>query len=591
MSTPNKPDFVDEFIHACHVTKLPDGSDAVVVKVHRHMSDGTVIPERVIIDQPRRSFYVTKPGCQTHEFKKERESVQNLDRYDVPNYRLTEELGRALNGNYGKSRFQSINQLCNSQYVYGADVSIETLVKHSFQKKFEASGLKSTLLTTGFFDIETDVVGGDGTEPNIITVTHENRVYTAILEKFFTVKQLDGSFRHGDLEEFIAFSKRTLDHHIEKLLTDHVKKNPKSKLKQISAAKPFEYYYYVGKSSLELVKWIFAQVHKNRTDFLGVWNLDFDIPKIMEVIKTSDSRSEDILCPPDLHRKYRYVRYQRDEKETDSIYKLWHWLHSTSYSQFVDSMCLYSILRTVKGKEVTYSLDNILKINDLGGKLTFKDDDPETEMLSGLDWHRYLQKNEAYKYIVYNQFDCISLQLMEWKNNDLSSMVVLGGVSQLSKWTRQTRKVADSLYFDAIASGMVTASPGQNMETEFDALITKVGGAVLRPERTTGTGLRVFSDRPDIVSMLHCMVGDVDFSAMYPTATIVANISKETKLSCGVTIEGMTRDETLNYYSMVISLRENAVQLGRDYYGLSGYEELDAKFTAHLEKQARSPWV
>ena len=308
------------------------------------------------------------------------------------------------------------------------------------------------------------------------------------------------------------------------------------------------------------------------------------------MVKTCDVKYEDVFCPPELSRKHRYVRYQRDEKETDSIFKKWHWLHSTSYSQFVDSQNLYSILRTVKGKETSMKLNDILKVNDLGGKLTFKGDDPDLEELSEIDWHRYMQKNEAYKYIVYNQFDCISLQLMEWKNNDLSSMVVLGGVSQLCKWSRQTRKVADAFYFDALSSGMVTASPGQNMEIEFDKLITKVGGAVLRPERTTGTGLRIFSDRPDIVTMLHNFVGDVDFSAMYPTATIVANISKETKLSCGISIEGMTRDETLNYYSMVISIRENAVLLGKDYYGLPGYEDMDAKFSAQLKERTRMPW-
>lgn len=574
--------YVDEWIHACHVQKK-DNTDFVVVKVHRHMADGRIVPTQVIIDKPKRSFYITKPSKRTHEFKKERESLENLDQYVVQNYRLADELSRVLNGTRGKSRYQSLVNLCNNQYVYGADIHIETLIKHSFQKNFRNSGLKSSKITTGFFDIETDVLSGKNNEPNIITVTHENKVYTAILKDFLTVRQSDGTFRPGNLDEFIVFSKKTLDHHIKELLTNHMKKNPKSLLQKIVNETPFEYFYYVGEKPIDLVRWIFLRIHENKTDFLGIWNLNFDIPHILDVIKNENIPYEDIICNQDLDKNYRYVHYQPDEKEVDNIYKKWHWLHATSPTQFIDSMCLYSILRTVSGKEASMSLNNVLMINDLGGKLTFKDDDPETELMSDIDWHRYMQKNEAYKYIVYNQFDCISIQLMEWKNNDISSMVVLGGVSQLCKWTRQTRKVADSFYFNALEDKMVTASPGQKMTTQYDDLIEKEGGAVLRPERTTGIGLRIFSDRPDIVTMLHNMVGDVDFSSMYPTVTIVCNIAKDTKLFCGITIDGMSRKDTTDYYSMAISLRENSVMMGHKYFGLPGYKEMDDNFTEYLK--------
>ena len=577
--------YVDEFIHACHIPKLNDGTDAVVVKAYRHFEDGSITPVLITIDKPERYFWVTKPGKRNHEFKKERESFENLDKYRVHNYRLADELNKVLNGDFGRQRYQSIAKLCNSPYVYGADVSIETLIKHAFQTKFEKSGLKPVTLTTGFLDIETDAKHIGKKQPNIITVTHENKVYTAILDTFLTVKQPDGSFQRGNLNEFIEFSKKTLDYHINELLTDHIKKNPKSDLKKRVENNPFEYFYYTGSTILELVTWIWQQIHKNKTDFLGVWNIDFDIPIILNIIKENNASYEDIMCPPDLNSRFKYVRYQRDEKQVDSIFKKWHWLHATSYSQFIDSQNLYSILRTVKGKEISMKLNDILQINDLGGKLTFKDDDPETENMSEIDWHRYMQKNESYKYIVYNQFDCISLQLMEWKNNDISSMTILGEVSQLCKWTRQTRKVADSFYFNSLELGMVTASPGQNMMTEFDKLIKKVGGAVLRPERTFGIGMRIFSDRPDIVTMLHLMTGDVDFSQQYPTATIVGNISKETKISCGISIEGMSREDTLDYYSLIIGMRENAILIGQKYYNLDGYESMEEKFSNYLKSQ------
>jgi hypothetical protein len=96
--------------------------------------------------------------------------------------------------------------------------------------------------------------------------------------------------------------------------------------------------------------------------------------------------------------------------------------------------------------------------------------------------------------------------------------------------------------------------------------------------------MRVFLDRPDIVTMLHPMTGDIDFSGQYPTATIVANISKETKLSCGVEIVGLDFLAMWNYYSLCVSLRENAVLIGSKYYGLKGYVDLDKAFVEHLGK-------
>ena len=589
MDVVQKPKIVHEFIHACHVPSKDDRPDIVIVKTHRHDENGNVVPALKIESKLYRTFYTTKPQAQNHEFKKEWELMTNLEKHIVLNHELESSLDRILNGvSFGRRRPKRLNELCASPYVYGVDIHIESLIKRKYQVDFEKSGLKPTKTTSGMFDIETDLVTGEGNDPNIITVTHENKVYTAILERFFVVKQPDGSFLRGDLEEFKNFSKQTLDHHIHELLVAHVVKNKKSKLLKKVMAEPFEYFYYIGKTPLDLIKWIFKQIHMNKTDFLGIWNLDFDIPKVLSTIKKEGASYEDIVCPPEIPKQYRYVKYSRDEKkDAPDIYKKWHWLHATGYSQFVDSMCLYRILRTVKGLESGgMSLDNILKINDLGGKLTFKNDDPITEELSGADWHRYMQKNEAYKYIVYNQFDCISMQLMEWKNDDLGSMYILGGVSRLCKWTRQTRKVADALYFDALEEGMVLASPGSEevMNAGPDSIMKKVGGAVLRPERTVDMGLHIFSDKPDIETYLHNFGNDVDFSGMYPNSSVVCNISKETKVSTAIQIEGHTKTGTQNFYSLGISIPENSVLMGSHYFNLPGYDKIDDAFSKYLKE-------
>ena len=550
-----------EHIHSCY-TKHNTG-DAVIVKTHEYYDDGTVRPGLDIIQDPKRSFYISKKGIQqTHKYKKEWEELKNLDRYDCYNYELESKIYEVLNG-YPSRRYQSLASLCDSPYIYGADVHIESLIKQKYITNFEKTGAKPTAITTGLLDIETDIVNGNGTDPIVISVTHENKVFTAILESFFVLRDGNGGRTNCTLEELKVLCNSVLKEHIDK--------------------HNFTFEYYIGKTYIDLVRWIFQKIHENKTDFLGIWNLDFDIPKIMDVIKDNNIPYEDIMCHPSIPKHLRKVNYIRDNsKNVEHITKKWHWLECTGYSQFVDSMCLYSILRTAKGKETSYSLDNILKVNKISdGKLKFKDD-PNLANLSSTDWHRYMQKYKPYEYIIYNQFDCMSIQLMEWKTNDLTTMAALGGITRLSKWPRQTRKVADSFYTYCLGKGLVTASAGTNMMTEFDQLVGKVGGAVLRPERTRGAGLHIFSDMPYLETMLHGFVSDVDFSAQYPTCSDILNQSRETKLFTALDIDSHVRTSTQRYFSLITSIPDNATFICNDYYSLPNYEQIDELFTSLL---------
>lgn len=559
-----------EFIHSDYTRFKDRPGDVVVVKVHTHYDDNTVKPELMYVESPKRSFYVTKPGQRTHQFKREWEDLANVDSYTCYNHELESEVFRVLNG-FRARRPPRLRELCASPYLYGADIDIQTLIKKKLQDLFEQSGLKPTSFTTGFLDTEANMLVGSNNETILITVTHENKVYTAILDRFFwQVDRVTGNRTKGNLDEFKLFSKKILDETIADLC-----KNDKTR--KAVADRQFEYEYYIGEETIDLIKWIFARIHENRTDFVGVWNLDYDVPKIIGEIGDADVPLEDVFCPPEIPKHFRHVRYSPDRRENvDHITKRWHWLHSTAYTQFVDSMCLYSILRTVKGKEVSYSLDAILESNDLGGKLKFTDDSGEAGDLAGADWHRYMQTYEAYRYIVYNQFDAISLQIMEWKNRDIATMYVLTGCSHLSKYPRQTKKIADSMYFYCLEKGRVIATTGPNMTIELDQYITKVGGAVLPAERTYNIGLRILQEYPYLETMLHAFVSDVDFSSMYPTVGDGMNLSKETKVSTAVKIilDGKELD-VQTYFSLMVAIPENAVKIGAVYYGLPNYTDAD----------------
>jgi len=563
---------VYEFVHSCHVD-YEDG-DAVVAKVNRHHM-GISTPEVIVIDKPKRSFYLTKPGLRTHKYKKEYEYMENLDKYDVYNHELPRELFHRLNGFYPR-RNPQLNQLCDSPYVYGADIHIEVLIKGALQKTFEKSGLRPSAVTTGFFDTEADMLETNGKDINLITVTHENKVYTAIWKKFFKKRIIiDGKDRFVDasLDELIKLKDEVLEPHIESIR----KALPKVRIPK------FEYQYFLHDDLLECIKWIFEQIHVNMTDFIGIWNMGYDIPQVIRNIQRLNGNVEDIMCYPGLAKKYKKVKYDTDHSKVDHFTKKWDWFHSTSGSQFTNATSLYSLLRTVIGKETSYKLDDILHKNIGVGKLTFKDADPIIAELTDTNWHRYMQRNEFLKYILYNQFDCISLQIMEWKNRDEEQMVMLAGPSRLCKWSRQTRKAADDLYFDILQEGKVLVSTGRTMFNEFDWMLGKTGGAVLRPEKTYDLGINIFRDMTGIKSLMRSFVNDIDFSAFYPTVECVMNISKETKLNSAYLIEGMDKNKTQRFFSLFISTDENSVQIMNTYFGLPNYSDMNKLFLESLK--------
>ena len=151
----------------------------------------------------------------------------------------------------------------------------------------------------------------------------------------------------------------------------------------------------------------------------------------------------------------------------------------------------------------------------------------------------------------------------------MSSLI---GTSHLMNYTRQTRKLSDSFYFYCLETqDRVFASAGTDMVTDYDKLVGKTGGAVLRPENTHGVGLHILTDKPNIETMVHAWNDDIDFSALYPNLNDAYNISKETKLSTAVQIEGHTKAGTQRYHSLLGGITANSVLIGERYYGLGNY--------------------
>ena len=496
---------------------------------------------------PKRPFWVTKPQFRDHDYKREFERMDHCDEYICHDSELEGTLAQAL-GYSAAYRRRGLRQLCSSPYVYGADMDTETLIKQAYRAHAPAG--KMAHITRGGLDIESEVRGDK--RINLITYIHENQIYTAALEEYCKIHLGNDKFKPATKEDCLKV--------INEMLGEEFKKHG------------FTLTFEICPTELDVIKWTFDRIHECKTDFIGVWNLGFDLPKILERTEALGGDPVMIMCHPDVPVQYRFVDWHEDKSMVQHYTDKWHRCTIAGYSQFVDSMCLYARLRKVQGREASYSLDAISN-KELGqGKIHFGE----------ITNHWYEQHYNFLPYIAYNINDVLIMILMERKVNDIISMSALASKSLISQFSRQTVMLKNNAYEYAKSRGMVPSSAGPGSETaEYDNLMLKAGGTVLPPNKARGVGINAVEeiDRPTLVSVF---TNDLDVSSMYPSIIRAFNISKESCLGTIIGINGHRPEEIEPLCSAMLQPEVSALQIAEEFYNLPGYTTMKKKFEEYL---------
>ena len=374
-----------QYLHG--ITTKTNAGDAVVCTLQDIDTGETKLK---IIRNPKRNFYVTKKKYQhTHESKKEYAPMSELDTFTVENSRLRsallEQLGYSL---YSKV---PLKVLLNSPYVYGADIDIDVLVKQAY---LNATEKVTSTFSMGAVDIETSVTKNG--EIILMSYVDQNlNSYCAMLESFsedYTLKHIDN------------LCKTSIDKMCESVNEDGAKVLKKKPLGTTTLFK--------AEDEISLLKWIFDKIHKTKPSFVGVWNVDFDMPCIVERIEMLGYAAEDIICHPEVPLDCRYYKYHKDEnKKVAHISRRWHYVECAGYTQYFCAMAVFSILRTVEGVRDSYKLketsDDILGIT----KLDF-----------GEGGYAEMETKRFDEYVAYNIVDSLLVVLLNEVTNDVTSM-------------------------------------------------------------------------------------------------------------------------------------------------------------------------
>lgn len=532
------------YVHSTHCRYGDDPSrNAVVVKekIKQIDDDGNVkwIDNLNIIRDPVRPFYITSKPYRTHSYKKEFEDIGKLEMFQSKDSELATNVARALYGPWYRNHM-SLRQLCNSPYTYACDIESEVFIKQRYVDKVPVGEVVS--LSSGCLDIENEITG-EG-KINVITFIHEHEIYTAALKEYCKTY-------HKDTDSFTDATESDCLKVIYEMLGDEFKKHQ------------FNLHFYIADNELSEITWIFTRIHERKTDFIGIWNMNHDIPKIIERIQALGGDPKEIMCSPEVPPEFKFCKYHRDERVTQHFTDKWHWLHLTGYSQFIDSMCLYARLRKVYGRDSSYSLDAI-STKELGqGKLHFGE----------ITNHYRAQNYDFLRYIAYNINDVLIMQLMEWKNHDASALCALCGMSLPSQFNSQTVLVRNDEYHYGLTKGKIPASCGSEMFNKYDLMMPKAGGAVLSPAKAVGVGIKAVKGC-DHTTQVSILTNDLDVSSMFPSILSGFNISKETRLSTVLSVNGHSHTDLEILCAGLNQPDVDAVEVCKIFYGYPSYEEL-----------------
>lgn len=483
----------------------PDGkNDLLVVKEYIHYLDGRVEPSIRLIPNYVKSFWITRKAFQNHTDKLEWEPLEHLQEFKSTQANLPVAVAKALGQYRGKEL--NMRQLGRSVHLYGSDISTTSLIKKDYQRN--NPDCVSPKARVAAFDTEADVVYGTG-DVTLASLTMGNRVFTAATKDFV-------GRMHDFCSKVLEKAQRELKEHIVK--------------------RGLTFDIQIVENGGEAVHRVFQKAHEWQPDFVIAWNIDYDIPKSVEMLTKYGYDLADTFSDPRVPRENRFFKYKqgKSQKVTQGGKVLplhpadrWHTATFPAGWYFVDSMCLYKRIRVAKGNLPSYSLDYVMNKEVMLGKFKI----PECEHLSGLAWHVEMQSKYKIEYTVYHMFDCIGLEILDEKTGDTCmSFSILAGISDFSDFTSNPKRICDDLHYFCLERGHVICAVSDDMRDKLDVYVVDLTGHIvtLQASMMDDNGLNVIKDMPYIRSMFRGMCADLDIEGTYPTEEDLFNISKET---------------------------------------------------------------
>lgn len=482
--------------------------DMILIKERIHLKDKTTVPNVRTIINPQVPYYITKPIFRNHKEKKTREFIDRVEMRTSTQAGRIDSVKRALNI---VSNVRSVKQLARNPYVYGLDLPVTSFYKKKYMDKYPGVFSENSLAV---LDIETDVANYGGSrvpteDPILLQLTFRDKAILVVTDQWLKLTPIDP--KTGKHTKPMSHSE----------FIESAKKYIPERLKDTFELFNTQLEVVVASDPLEAIKVIFYKAHRWMPDFISVWNIDFDIPKIFNTVKKYGGNISDILSDPSVPPEFRDVYYDEGQrfKRTQSGDETplhwvdqWHTVRCLSSFYFIDQACVFRKMRFAGGKEPSYSLAAILAKYSPTRKLNDKND--ITKDMTDLQWHQYMQVHEKLEYSAYAIQDCQGCEVLDMQPKVKDLAISISNQcrhSDYDKFPSQPKRSVENMYYTCLDNNLVLGSTSDNLHVkEFDDITVGINDWIvtLAAHMIISNGLKCLIDVPTLATFLYVAVYD-----------------------------------------------------------------------------------
>lgn len=522
--------------------------DMLSIKEWWTLDDGTRWPTMRYKEDYERPFWVTKEHLRDHPDKIQFEDISRTDMFKSTQCNLRQQVAFRLGRKATGGPRDPLKVHARSPYVYGLDPGPEVFMKNAYMQRWPTAFQPNKVTV---IDAETDV--------NSLLDPHKQLpILWSLVSDDEIVLYVNGQwvFDITNYEEQVyAEYKQVIGDWVDIIRKKLTSKKTKQYPEWVDQIEKIPLRIETYNDQFGITQAMIGNLHDTQPDIVTGWNVFFDAKCMEQSILHAGHDPADIFSDPRTPFEYRGVSLVEGPavKKMSSGREMrldpqerWNKILNTASWRMQDAMQVYWQLRKAKGKESGgYGLGAVLS-RQLGvDKLKYPTED--TSIPPGtIHWHMDMQRQYKVRYGVYNIIDSLGVYVLDKKNSDLSSQISsLAGPCDYSRFNSQpTINAIDMLFSVMKKRGKIICSTSDEMRDENDdELMGKDGWIVTFPSHNVvDSGLYLFSDMPEVQSLVHMFNADADVETTYPTAEIIQNLSKETTMNEPCRIYGVGRE-------------------------------------------------
>lgn len=486
-----------------------------------------------IIPEPVIKIYFEKPEFRNHTYNKNYARIDELDekivKYKDIVYAIVDDMGDAgrqkLNNYFTTGNYKGIREFYAYPYVYGADYDVRTWYR--LQWMLDMDNDLNKPITKGYLDIEVDTLEAVGM-PNpahnpidlvtlIDTSTHTSYTF-ALIGVSYQEKDTSWMTDEDKLKE--KKKKMMYEYRLEKqkYWSSHPEELVEEAHKLFDENYPdMDYNFYFYTDERKMLVHLFQLINQLKLDFIGVWNISFDIPYIIERLKTLGLDPAQVICHPDFPVKECWFKKDTINFEVKNKADFF---HCSSYTVFYDQMIVYAAIRKGSSELRSNKLTAIAKAEIGDEKLDYSEDGN----IKTVSYRNYL------RYVLYNIKDVLLQCGIEERTHDIETYYLTSytNITQYENEFKQTVKLRNVQYKSFLNQGLI---PGENVNGLYYNMtdhskedkdgVGFEGALVGDPTLNGKFGVEMFGK---ITNSIFDYSIDFDMSAFYPSTIRAMNI-------------------------------------------------------------------